>query len=234
MDDDWQAAAFGSRHMHNRVQNKSSRGNRPFDVYKTFGSYVCKCAAWKTRDDNNDDEKDITLELYRLSSNGEGVLGEICFPRALDAAVVLSGSRASLSRTVQRMEVDSDEEDEEDEDIEEGEEKDEHGSDEGATSDAEEPMVDPDFEEEPERFRNFEKNSFRQPKFWIRWNGVTEGSEVVTSDMGYVVFSGTDCRKFKGTITCGPLGWKDVAISGRKISGRGFSDVPISWNGQTL
>lgn len=230
MDDDWQSAVFGSRHMHNRVQNKFSRKNRPFDVHKTFGNYECKCAAWKSRHDNHDGEKDITLELYRLSPNEEGVLGKIHFPHALDAAVILSGSRASLSRTVQDMEVELDEDED---DTEEREGNDEDGSDEGPTSDAKGLMDDRNFREEP-RFRKFEKNSFREPKFWIRWNGVTAGSEVVTSDLGYVIFSGTDCRKFKGAITCGPLGWKDVAISGRRISGRGSSDVPIIWDGHTL
>ncbi|KAF9739808.1 hypothetical protein PMIN06_004912 [Paraphaeosphaeria minitans] len=228
MDDEWQTAAFGFRNMHNRVQNKSSRKSRPFDVHKTFGSYACKCAAWKSRDTNRDDEKNIQLELYRLSPNGEGVVGEIHFPRALDAAVLLSGSRASLSRTVQGIEVDFDEAEEEDK---QSQEQDENGCDE---SDAEDPTDDREFEEEPARFRKFEKNSFREPKFWIRWNGVTEGAEVVTSDLGYLVFSGNECRNFKGTITCEALGWKDAAINGRKISGRGPSDVPINWNGQIL
>ncbi|KAK7192613.1 hypothetical protein DPSP01_006554 [Paraphaeosphaeria sporulosa] len=228
MDDEWQTTALGSRHMHNRVQNKSSRKYRPFDVHKTFGSYSCKWAAGKRRDDNHDDENDITLELYRLSPHGEGVLGEIRFPRALDAAVVLSGSRASLDKTVRGIEVDSDEEDDEET---QSEEKNESGSDE---RDAEDPVDDREFEEEPARFRKFEKNSFREPKFWIRWNGMTEGAEVVTSDLGYVVFSGNECRNFKGTITCEALGWKDAAISGRKVSGRAPSDVPINWNGKTL
>jgi hypothetical protein len=231
MDDDWQTAAFASRHMHNRVQNKPSRRNRPFDVHKTFGSYACKCASWKSKYDEHGDGGDITLELYRLSPNGESILGEIHFPRALEAAVVLSGSRASLKETVQEMEADSDEENEENEEVDDD---DGQGSCESGKSDAEDLTHERDSEEEPARFRKFEKNSFRAPKFWIRWNGVVEGSEGVTSDLGYVVFSGADCRKFKGTITCGPLGWKDVAISGHKISGRGASDVPIKWNEQIL
>jgi hypothetical protein len=231
MDDDWQTAAFASRHMHNRVQNKSSKRNRPFDVHKTFGSYSCKCTSWKSKYNEHGDGKDITLELYRLSPNGEGILGEIRFPRALEAAVVLSGSRASLKETVQEMEAESDEENEQNEAME-GE--DAHVSDESGKSNAEDPTNERDTEEEPARFRNFEKNSFRAPKFWIRWNGVIEGSEVVTSDLGYVVFSGNDCQKFKGTFTCEPLGWKDVAISGHKISGRGASDVPIKWNEQIV
>lgn len=231
MDEEWQTAAFGSRHMHNRVQNRSSRNNRPFDVHKAFGSYTCKCPAWRKRFHSGDDEEDITLQLYRLSSDGEGVLGEIHFPHALDATVVLSGSRASLNRTIKEIEVDLKDEDGTEKEIEETAETGEQDSNE---SDAEDSGNERGFEKEPARLRNFEKNSFREPKFWIRWQGEVDGSKAVASDLGYVVFSGNECRKFKGTITCGALGWKDVAISGCKISSRGSSDVPVHWNGQTL
>ncbi|KAL1593318.1 hypothetical protein SLS60_010926 [Paraconiothyrium brasiliense] len=224
MDDDWQSEVLTSRHMHNRVHNKPNRRNRPFDVHKTFGSYTCKCAAWQSKQDERIQQQEITLELYRLTPNEEGIVGELKFPGTLEAAVILAASRASLDTAVSEVEAEAIEEDGRDEG---------QGDDENEASDAEDHENEQD-SEEPARFRRFEKNSFRVPKFWLRWSGMVEGSEVVTSDLGYVVFSGTDCRKFKGTITCGPRGWKDVAISGHRIAGRGASDVPVRWNEQIL
>jgi hypothetical protein len=78
-------------------------------------------------------------------------------------------------------------------------------------------------------------NSFRYPKFWLQWNGVMmanatrEEPESRESGLGYVVFAQNDCRKFKATFNCGLLGWKDVAISGRKTAGRNESDVLVTW-----
>lgn len=92
------------------------------------------------------------------------------------------------------------------------------------------------------RFATFEKNSFRQPKFWLAWSGhvlaasvppsaesVTDASTTATtngSGRGYVVFSGNECRKFKGTISCGALGWDDVAVEGWKRVTMGERDCP--------
>jgi hypothetical protein len=79
------------------------------------------------------------------------------------------------------------------------------------------------------------KYSFRHPKFWLQWDGVMmantrrEEPESRESGLGYVVFSQNDCRKFTATFNCGLLGWKDVAVSGRKIAKRNESDVPVTW-----
>jgi hypothetical protein len=213
MADDWQDAAFSSRHMHNK---RGSMSKRSFDVRKTFGTYEVKCSAWQKLDQIPSDAT-ASLELYRLTENQEGVVGELALPSALHAAVVLAGSRQTLRRTVEDMEDDddddSDEEEEEDDDPEQN------------------------------RFETFEKNSFRTPKFWFRWSGAPTsimpsspktskshgaGDDVETG-LGYIVFSGNDCRKFKGTINCEALGWKDVALSGHKIAPRSESDVPVVW-----
>ncbi|KAF5552934.1 catalase [Fusarium mexicanum] len=79
------------------------------------------------------------------------------------------------------------------------------------------------------RSDNFEKNTFRQPKFWLSWRGkvlVKPESGVVPehhspldamqSGIGYIVFTGNKYQKFKGTITCDILGWDNVAITGWK------------------
>ncbi|KAJ4351609.1 uncharacterized protein N0V89_006952 [Didymosphaeria variabile] len=228
MDDDWQTDVLTSRHMHNRVHNRPNRRNRPFDIHKTFGSYTCKCAAGQGKQNQRNSQQEITLELYRLSPNGAGIVGEFKFPGVLEAAVILAASRASLDSTVNEVEAEAIEDDDGNDERDESQ-----GDDESDASDAEDPESERD-SEDPARFRRFEKNSFRAPKFWLRWNGIVEGSEVVTTDMGYIVFSGADCRKFKGTITCGPLGWKDIAISGHKVAGRGASDVPVKWDKQIV
>jgi hypothetical protein len=220
MADDWQDAAFSSRHMHNnRGGGKSKRSN--FDVRKTFGSYELKCPAF-LKLENVSSEQSASLELYRLTENGEGVVGEIALPGALNAAVVLAASRESLRRTVEDME-----EDEEDEEAEEDEDNDSDASDTAPQN----------------RFETFEKNSFRSPKFWFRWSGApvckspespkaskkSKANADVETGLGYIVFSGNDCRKFKGTLNCDTLGWKDVAITGHKIAARSESDVPVAW-----
>lgn len=211
-DEEWQSAALGSRHMHNRVhQGKHSRHNRPFDVYQMFASYACKCATWEKSLQEQNTEQEVTLELYRLSPDGKSVVGEIYFPGMLKAAVVLAASRTTLDSAVKELERETSGNGNRKEQADAEEEED---------------------EDEVDRFQQFEKNSFRAPKFWLQWNGVLEGSEEVISDRGYVVFSGNDCRKFKGTITCAAKGWKDVAISGHKVAGRKSSDVPINWNGR--
>ncbi|PNP54807.1 hypothetical protein FNYG_15554 [Fusarium nygamai] len=79
------------------------------------------------------------------------------------------------------------------------------------------------------RSDNFEKNTFRQPKFWLSWRGkvlVKPESGVVPEDhspldaiqsgIGYIVFTGNKYQKFKGTIGCDILGWDNVAITGWK------------------
>jgi hypothetical protein len=207
MSDDWQDAAFSSRHMHNNRGVKSKRS--AFDVRKTFGSYAIKCPAWQKLEDIPT-EQAASLELYRMTENREGVVGELALPRALRAAVVLAGSRKSLAGIVEGF-----------------------VNEEGDNIDA----------DEQDRFQTFEKNSFRSPKFWFRWNGTLEVSSNSTSKeveesssrdnmdtgLGYIVFVGNDCRKFKGTLNCSQLGWKDVAITGQKLAGRSESDVPVAW-----
>ncbi|RKL34169.1 hypothetical protein BFJ72_g9656 [Fusarium proliferatum] len=79
------------------------------------------------------------------------------------------------------------------------------------------------------RSENFEKNTFRQPKFWLSWRGnvlvkTQSGAasedhsplDAIQSGIGYIVFTGNKYQKFKGTISCDLLGWDNVAITGWK------------------
>lgn len=220
--------------MHNRQSrnNPSKSGGSgkskrtTFDVRKTFGSYQIKCPSWfKLHNEMQvEGNQDATLELYRLTECGRGVVGEMSLPGCIRAAVLLAASRKSLQaildtlEPVQRADADSkneerkdDEDSDEDDDEEESEES----------------------EEEPDRFETFEKNSFREPKFWLRWNGKLESpaveEEKAESGLGYIIFPSNDCRKFKGTLNCASLEWKDVAFSGHKIAPRSESDIPVAW-----
>lgn len=224
--DDWQDAAFSSRHMHNRNgRGSKSKHTAAFDVRKTFASYSVKCPAWQKALSANGDappEQDASLELYRLTEGGEGVVGRLSLPGVLQASVILAGSRDSLRRTI--TEVEPDESNEEEDDGHDDEEEEE--------SDNTEP-------ESPERtrFETFEKNSFRSPKFWFRWSGESmDAAQSVPrkagsheTELGYIVFAGNDCRKFKGTIHCTNLKWKNVAITGHKLVARSTSDAQVTW-----
>ncbi|RMZ71762.1 catalase [Pyrenophora seminiperda CCB06] len=231
MNEDWQEAAFSTRHMHNRNTgrrgSKSSKHTSAFDVRKTFATYSIKCPAWikALEDPGQSGGQDASLELYRLTENGEGVVGELCLPGVLNASVILAGSRPSLRGIIAGIESTTTDDNEGEEAMEEED--------------------DPDSEEPPDspaktRFDTFEKNSFRSPKFWFRWCGPSPvvsnpnpSSKETTggweSELGYIVFSGNDCRKFKGTINCVGLGWKNVALSGQKVVSRSDSDARVTW-----
>jgi hypothetical protein len=228
--DDWQDAAFSSRHMHNRVGRSGGRGtgkskrNRAFDVRKTFASYTCKCPAWHKL--SSATEQTASLELYRLTDNSEGVVGQLSLPGVLEAAVILAASRDSLQRTVLELEPAP-----QSDNVEAVENDDDAEDDEASESDHENSEEE---ETESDRFATFEKNSFRSPKFWLQWNGdlsptSTRASDKHEAGLGYIVFSGNDCRKFTGTLNCASLAWKDVSISGHKVASRSESDVPVVW-----
>ncbi|KAI5242445.1 hypothetical protein E4T42_07695 [Aureobasidium subglaciale] len=232
MDNDWQETAFSTRHMHNRQnRNDASKSSgkskrNTFDVRKTFGSYTCKCPSWfKVYNESKtegEEGKDAVLELYRLTRDGRGVVGEIALPGVMRAAVVLVASRKVLKEFLESVEF------AEEDEAEEGEKDD--GEEEDDEDDEEES------EEEQDRFETFEKNSFREPKFWLRWNGVvsSEETEKAESGLGYIIFPSNDCRKFKGTLNCASLEWEDVALSGHKIAPRSESDIPVAWGLQEV
>jgi hypothetical protein len=252
--DDWQDAAFSSRHMHNRVNRNGARGgggkgkrNAAFDIRKIYGSYECKCPAWHNKINNSSSSENnamdryaAVLELYRLTENGQGVVGELLLPGVLRAAVVLAASRKSLQGVLAEFEPavlaedektasDLTEEQDKDENEDEDEDEDEDEKDEDEEEDEEEPT--------PNLFKTFEKNSFREPKFWLQWNGSISSptstedtnAEKAESGLGYIIFTSNDCRKFKGTLNCASLGWKDVLFSGHKIAPRSESDIPVAW-----
>jgi hypothetical protein len=241
MDDSWQETAFSTRHMHNRQSRNngtktggSGKSKRTtFDIRKAFGTYTIKCPSWYKlyNEIEPGESKDAVLELYRLTECGRGVVGEMSLPGVIRAAVLLAASRKSLQGILDVLEpvkeVGKDE-------VEDEEKKAEKKDDEDSDDEEEEEEEESEEEEpEPNRFETFEKNSFREPKFWLRWNGVLEspavGEEKAESGLGYIIFPSNDCRKFKGTLNCASLEWKDVAFSGHKLASRSESDIPVSW-----
>lgn len=56
--------------------------------------------------------------------------------------------------------------------------------------------------------------------------------QAAAEGLGYVTFTGNDCRKFKGTLNCKELGWKDIAFSGFKAVSRSESDRQVLWAGR--
>ncbi|KAK2000716.1 hypothetical protein LX36DRAFT_654151 [Colletotrichum falcatum] len=265
--DDWQEAALTARHVHNRSGKSRSGGGRgrrggAFEVKKTFGSYDVKCPnAARTSTGPGGNKRDAAspaFDVFRLSEDGRGLLGYLTLPGTLEASVVLAGSRSVLQDLVSRLENDQepgtglDDNDEDEGSC--GKERDESVRD-GARRDGNPPVSDSEesagesedgHEEDKElgRFRQFEKNSFRSPKFWFQWKGQAATTTAapatpdgrapetheVGSGRGYVVFSGNDCRSFKGTITCDALGWKHVSLSGWKRVSMSERDVPFVWS----
>lgn len=213
--------------------------------------------------------RDVVLDIYRLTDDEDGLLGSLKCPGVFEATVVFAGSRKGLwkithslggedvdlpSPTVasssgrrgskqqdttsattngyhRRDETPSSDEDEDEDDDDEEEDSDDDGSREAR---------------QRRRFAKFEKNSFRQPKFWFRWQGnvvdeedlptaleqagVSGGSKVHGS--GYVVFSGNDCKRFQGTLTSEHLGWNNVKMTGFKTKPQPERDFEIQWTAE--
>ncbi|KAH8780885.1 hypothetical protein F5883DRAFT_538981 [Diaporthe sp. PMI_573] len=94
-------------------------------------------------------------------------------------------------------------------------------------------------ERQRRRASTFEKNSFRHPKFWFRWQGQLSDDASAAADMGghgcsihgsgYIVFSGNDCKRFSGTITSEQLAWNNVKMSGFKAKPQPERDFEVDW-----
>ncbi|KAI0399304.1 catalase [Xylaria palmicola] len=150
MDEDWQEAAFTSRHVHNCVNRGGGKGREgkgkskaAFDVRKTFGT-------------------------YSLDATGTRLISELRVPGVIEAALVMAGSRKALRNVVKSLEED---ESAEGEDAETAAHREDHTSVEDGDSEGSGEMEGGYASEEAgnQRFRNFEKNSFRVPKFWLAW-----------------------------------------------------------------
>ncbi|KAL0935568.1 putative catalase [Colletotrichum truncatum] len=258
--EDWQETALTTRHMHNRVGKSKANATRKrqggaFEVRKTFGRYEVKCPSVHRIQSGNESAKNSrkplepTLDIFRLSDDGRGLLGRLFFPGVLDVLLILTGSRKTLEELALNFEGRASEisGSKLNDDLESPEPQNEsHFS---ANSDDEssdhpekiDENLNLDAEErERQRFNNFEKNSFRSPKFWFQWQGQVEHTASPSDQKeqdggkketgrGYLVFSGNNCDSFKATISCNSLQWKDVSFSGWKKVTMSERDVPFEW-----
>lgn len=256
MDNQWEDELLASRHTHNRRSRKSTA--KTGNISHIFGVYRIQCAkadaiaqqqgfdnkspdqsTAKERRKKKQHSHSANLKIQNFTTDEDGLVGSLHLPGVLNAVVHMAGSRKGLE-DILATEYASDEEDPHSED-------DADVTSPMSTGESESMRTDKDMgvwqasdiagasvitayeEKEQARFNKFEKNTFRQPKFWLFWKGrvlaapqhsVFPGTESATdeiqSGMGYLVFSGNRYEKFNGTISCESLGWKDIAIAGRK------------------
>ncbi|KAK7935879.1 hypothetical protein PG985_001374 [Apiospora marii] len=255
--DNWEDAVFSSRHMHNRVGGRAGKskaghkshggdgGGGAFDVRKSFGTYEVKLGKSKKASSS-------TLEILRLTADGEGVVGDLYLEGAMKATVLMAGSRKALNRVIDGLGdadgtpdavttsavcSDDGEEDGEGSQIAEDDSNGLSNPGDAADSDSSTDAGRQSLEEKQQgRFETFEKNSFRSPKFWSRFQGHEPRTDEVASrsGTGYLVFSGKDCRKFEGTISCDAINWDNKKISGWKTIKRSERDTPVLWHDQVV
>ncbi|KAI6779310.1 uncharacterized protein J7T54_000408 [Emericellopsis cladophorae] len=233
MDADWLAEHFSARRIGHGKKAKGTAKARAFDPRRSFGVYQLQCPALaklaqgstagvpRARD---------TLEIHGLVDGRDDAL--MCTLRVaglMQGVAVLAGSRKVLGDVVRELE------EEEQEDEAEGS-TDEDVEDEDMSS------IEKDDERERRRYQAFEKNSFRSPKFWMRWRAVVHaaaadkdtdseaggGRRTVEVDGGYVVFSGSDCSGFQGTISCTSLGLENVKITGVRVVSKA-TECQVGW-----
>ncbi|RBR10701.1 uncharacterized protein FIESC28_09348 [Fusarium coffeatum] len=256
MDNHWEDELLDSRHTHNRRSRKSTA--KTGNISHAFGLYRIQCAKvdaiarQQGLDGNSPDQStakkgrkkkqhsySANLNIRNFTTDEDGLYGSLHLPGVLNAVVHMAGSRKGLEDII-ATEYASDEEESNSED-------DSHVTSPISSGDSESMRTDKDMgvsqasdtpgasdiaayeEKEQARFNKFEKNTFRQPKFWLFWKGrvlaapqhsvhaeTESATDEIQSGMGYLVFSGSRYEKFNGTISCESLGWKDIAISGRK------------------
>lgn len=258
--DDWQDAALSNRHMHNRVgkqgRGKGGKSNGSFNVQKTLGTYEVKCPAAaklaKEIGGGKEKAKEPVLEIYNLNELGNALVGEIVLPGALRGVVLMAASRKTMKVAEKAIE---EPEDNDEQEIENGEEAreddgaesrlDEESAEEPEESGEEQHGSDED-DPEQKRCQQFEKNSFRNPKFWISWRGhkdqaaieaqtsqlPSEDTEEGSSDSsgtGYLIFSGNNCERFNATLSCEVLGWDNVKLKGFKLKSHSARDFHVQW-----
>jgi hypothetical protein len=255
MTDDWQSEFLTSRHVHNRQSRKSTaRNTGSSSVLQAFGSYEVQCSSAEAAAQLFQQETALhgngkkthrrqkrplgsLLQIDNFTDNEDGLAGTLCLIGALDATIILAGSRKTLQTLLDEDAAEaglcagtvsgsSDEENntqaQESETVKSPDECSQHHT---------SSLAAPGEVEEKEllRFNKFEKNTFRQPKFWFAWTGrimcspsaagsatIESAEEELQFGSGYLVFSGSKYKKFQGTISCDLLGWKDVAIIGWK------------------
>lgn len=250
MEDDALSSALSSRRMaHGRGRNNArgskNTGRAIFDPLRAFGVYEIKCGAVKS-------ESGVShLTIHGFTPGETGLFASLQLRDALVGVAVLAGSRKGVKEIVEDLEEEDEIEEEEGEEEDGGtgvkvdetenglvdqDKEDEDEEDDAETSESEQIEPRSAMEEEDDRINRrakaFEKNSFRNPKFWMCFNADVKVSKDIEAvheqDMGYIVFSGNDCSAFDGTISSKELSWDNVKIKGHKVKSR-VSDCSQKW-----
>jgi len=257
MDDPIDSAFQSRRFAHGKSKAKSGRGrgggvSKPFNPSAAFGQYEVSLGGGGGT--SKAFSRQHILEIQEFTKCETGLLGTFDFGSHLKGMFVLAGSRKGLAEIVTRLEGKEEADDYGDDDAN-GKNNDNadtdgegsHGSDQEGPEDVELSAIEQQDEKMNRRARAFEKNSFRNPKFWINWKGThavattaaAAGAETtspessdrhVESNMGYLVFSNNACEKFEGTFTCPSLDWENLKLKGRKVRSKASSCL-IEWNG---
>lgn len=233
MDDPIDSAFQSRRFAHGKSKGKSGRGSgrgvggasKPFNPLAALGRYEVSLGAGPSTSQH-------AFEIHELTKSETGLVGTFDFAK-LSGMFILAGSRKQLADIITGLE-DDDDDDEEDEEDDDDVENQDSQDDEDAESENEPSAIELQDEKVNRRAQAFEKNSFRNPKFWMKWKGTPtirndDQPNQVETDMGYVVFTNHECEKFEGTITCPSLDWKQLKLKGRKVHSKGRS-CPVTWN----
>lgn len=228
MDDDWQATAFNNKripHGRSKKGGKASgrKGAASFDPQNAMGSYELSGKAIDTFGGK------LILEIHELSETPGGLVASMVLDGRFKAAVLIAGSKGQLKRVIEEAEEAAEDEGDDEASGSEGEHS--QDEDEDDTDSDSEPDIQRQDRLHNERIEAFAKNSFRNPKFFLQWQGevtLAPGQVKWERSRGYVVFSGNDCKDFEGTLSCRTIGWKDVAVKGRKITSKARAP-PFGW-----
>jgi hypothetical protein len=240
MDDPIDSAFQSRRFAHGKSKGKSGRGSgrggggasKPFNPLAALGRYEVSLGARPSTSQH-------AFEIHELTESETGLVGTFDFGK-LSGMFILAGSRKQLADIITGLEEGDDDDDDDDEDEDEDEDDEVAGGnedsqdDDDAESENEPSAIELQDEKLNRRAQAFEKNSFRNPKFWMRWKGTPKAHSddqpsQVETDMGYLVFTNNECDKCEGTITCPSLDWKQLKLKGRKVHSKGRS-CPVSWN----
>lgn len=245
---------------------------KPFDPLRALGRYELYIGSGgkkHRREAGNDPvHSAMWLEIHELTEGEDGLMGTFNFEHGgerISGICVLAGSRKRLGGIISNMDGAVDwekaqvhEEEEENRTLkdEEGRGHPSNSSNDGDDAgdkdeDEEEGHGDDSTGDLPtekliNRARAFEKNSFRNPKFWMRWKARqyhdqdklraddtetprTTPVAVMDGDQAYLIFSGNGCERFEGSVRCAALGWNNAKLRGWKVRSRA-SRCPVSWS----
>jgi hypothetical protein len=236
-----------------------------FDPLRALGHYEVDIGTPSRKNgERHSDGSQSWLEIHQLTPCEDGLLGTFTIANNLQGICVLAGSRKGLASIIEDLENDhsrlsgesDDESDEgqstkaesqtseplavEQRDVDQESQKEDEDE-----EDEEQPRNDIELADERinKRARAFEKNSFRNPKFWLQYKAQVHAAAevqgpshdasdqaVTESDRGYIVFANNACQSFEGTISARSLGWKNLKFVGRKVRPHATA-CPLTWTG---